>query len=130
METAARDLGEPVWIAAARVDRTRGVGQQELELCDDGNIDGLQLAETLGEHAERFLMLEHQFVSHHEMGRSAALECREVEERDQSGRELPALGDGAESGGAHDELAAAPGIGAAREGSVESTTPDSRPDAG
>jgi hypothetical protein len=54
-----------MWIAPTPIDRAAGVGQEELELRDDGDIDGLQLTEASGERAQRFLMLENQLMSHH-----------------------------------------------------------------
>ena len=36
-----------MWSAPTPVDRTAGIGQEELELRDDGDIDGLQLTEAL-----------------------------------------------------------------------------------
>ena len=80
VQTPACHLGEPMWIAPTPVDRTAGIGQEELKLRDDGDIDGLQLTEAFGERAQRFLMLEHQLMSHHLVRRSTLLYCGEVEQ--------------------------------------------------
>jgi hypothetical protein len=40
-----------VWIGPARVDGTRGIGEEELEFRDYGHIDWLGLGEALGECA-------------------------------------------------------------------------------
>ena len=77
-----------MWIAPTPVDRTAGIGQEELELRDDGDIDGLRLTEALGERAQRFLMLEHQLMSHQVVRRSTLLKSGEVEQRGQPGRDF------------------------------------------
>jgi hypothetical protein len=70
-----------MWIASSSIDRTSGIGQEELELRDDRDIDGLSLTEALSERSQRFLMLEHQLMSHHLVRRSTLLNCGEVEQR-------------------------------------------------
>jgi hypothetical protein len=60
-------------------------------LRDDGDIDGLQPIEALGERPQRLLVLEHQLTSHHVARRCAVLKLGEVEQRGQAGRDLSPL---------------------------------------
>ena len=71
----ACQLGEAGLDRSTPVDRTTGVGQEELKLRDDGDIDGLQLTEALGERPQRVLMLEHQLMSHQVVRRLTLLEA-------------------------------------------------------
>jgi hypothetical protein len=119
-----------MWIAPTPVDRTAGIGQEELELRDDGDIDGLQLTEAFGERAQRFLMLEHQLMSHHVVTRSTLLYCGEVEQCAQPRRNLSSLCIGTESGGTNHQLAVAPRVGPLRECRVDPTSPQGRADPG
>jgi hypothetical protein len=80
-----------MWIAATPIDRARGVGQEELELRDDGDINRFWLSEAFGESAQRFLILEHQLMSHHVVRGSTLLESGEVDQRGQPGRNLSSL---------------------------------------
>ena len=119
-----------MWSAPTPVDRTAGIGQDELELRDDGDIDGLQLTEALRERAQRFLMLEHQLMSHHVVRRSTLLKSGEVEQRGQPRRDLSSLCIGTQSGGTNHQLAVAPRVDPLRECRVDPTTSQARADPG
>jgi hypothetical protein len=95
-------------------------------LGDDGDIDGFRLTEAFGERAQRFLMLEHQLMSHHLVTRSTLLYCGEVEQCAQPRRNLSSLCIGTQSGGTNHQLAVAPRVDPLRERRVDPTTSQGR----
>jgi hypothetical protein len=129
LEAAGRHLGEAMWIAPAGVHRTRGIGQQQTELRNDRDIDGLELMQVFGERAQRLLMLEHQLMAHRDVGRSVSLGCGALEEHGQTGRDFPSLRMGPKAARPDHELAGAPRVGALRERRVELSTSQDRADA-
>jgi hypothetical protein len=123
MQTSGGHFGKAAWITTARVHGTRRVRQKQCELRDDGNLDGRRLKEALGERDEGFTLLEHHLMPDLEERRCPSATRGQCHECMEPCRDLPSLGQRAESRGANHQFGRAPRIGPLRECSVKLRTP-------